>query len=1219
MFSIYLLDSSKLFQWDLNRKIKIIGQEEVDEVHFSHIGDEEALVVKPIKENNILIVNIPNILLQEHKNIFVYLVSKNKTLKGTFFTVGRREKPADYVYTETEIKNYDALEKRIKVLEENGGNGKPGADGFSPVASVEQTEDGAEITITDKNGTTKATVKNGKDGMNGAKGEKGDKGDTGEKGADGTSVEIKNIFESTIDGGNNVVIFSDGQKMIIKNGTKGSKGDDGYTPIKGKDYFDGQNGKDGADGANGTDGKSAYELAVEKGFSGSLVQWLNSLVGAAGADGKDGADGKTAYQYAQDGGYVGAEEDFADKLAQENPTKEKFEEEISKLSREKADKKDIPNVPTWAMSETKPKYTAEETMADKQGTAESKVSEHNILETSHNDIRLLISELSTRLNTIANSDDVTLDQMNELVAAIKSNKSLIESITTNKVNVSDIIDNLTTSVPNKPLSAKQGVQLKALIDSIFVPTLLSQLNEDSTHRTVTDTEKQIWNNKSDFSGLYDDLINKPTIPVKTSQLTDDVGYAKQSYVNNITESKLDKSKLTEAINQTLAQAKDSGEFDGQDGQNGKDGITPYIDEEGYIIYGSDEIIPVNVVKFDPQNLTESQKTQARENIGAVSLEDIQSIIDEENIAFTWKGEWVENGQDGKGYTPNDVVSYEGNLYISLTNNTYENPIKHTLNWELFLKGGEVTAENINTALGYQPADKKIVDELSREIADLGGVVDYVKTEAKEVADKAVEKRTINSLVLLMGSDIHVSNSDVVRTAIKHMGQGMNEICNHITLDGAVFLGDYNYQINTISKAQGIEDTKYFGECIADVRKAILTILMNGNHDYVAVSSSDTENRLSEDEVYALIGSNNSDKVVVDVDNLGRNYGYVDFAKQRIRLIYLNTTDCAEVGYSSHLISNAQGQWFESKALDLSDKEDEEKWGVVVCSHMPLFDNPQVPTVLGHFADRTSGRSFSQDYDFTNTKAELVGVFHGHLHNFKVTEKTTSNGNTIKYICIPNAVPNRENPYTDNADYNEVDENGNSVSYPKTTGTEEDTTFNVVIIDKDNKKIHAICYGAGYDREISYAQEEPEAEIINQIPISTDASGAIYNGKGFKEGTRLGSDGTDRSNASTDATGFIPAKLGDNVYLSNCQIVGDGTEYNEIAFYKSDKTFVRKIYTTASTITSGWDGVYDEANNLVQISLSALSAWGEGAEIAYIRITGNYIGADSIITVNQPIE
>jgi hypothetical protein len=146
----------------------------------------------------------------------------------------------------------------------------------------------------------------------------------------------------------------------------------------------------------------------------------------------------------------------------------------------------------------KPTYTASEVGADASGTASTKVSEHNTSETSHSDIRLLI-----------------------------------EGLTKNKVNVSDIIDNLTTSVTNKPLSAKQGVQLKALIDAIVVPTLLSQLQGDSTHRTVTDAEKTAWNNKSDFSGSYNDLTDKPTIP-EGADLT---GYATETYVKDYAQPK----------------------------------------------------------------------------------------------------------------------------------------------------------------------------------------------------------------------------------------------------------------------------------------------------------------------------------------------------------------------------------------------------------------------------------------------------------------------------------------------------------------------------------------------------------------------------------------------------------------------------------------------------------------------------------------------------------
>lgn len=124
---------------------------------------------------------------------------------------------------------------------------------------------------------------------------------------------------------------------------------------------------------------------------------------------------------------------------------------------------------------------ASEVGADPSGTAESKVSNHNTATDAHNDIRLLITELTTRFNALANSTDVDLDQLAELVAYIKDNRSLIEQITTNKVNVSDIIDNLTTNVSNKPLSAAQGVALKALIDAVSSAASTAQSRADAAY------------------------------------------------------------------------------------------------------------------------------------------------------------------------------------------------------------------------------------------------------------------------------------------------------------------------------------------------------------------------------------------------------------------------------------------------------------------------------------------------------------------------------------------------------------------------------------------------------------------------------------------------------------------------------------------------------------------------------------------------------------------
>ena len=84
---------------------------------------------------------------------------------------------------------------------------------------------------------------------------------------------------------------------------------------------------------------------------------------------------------------------------------------------------------------------------------------------SANQGKVLQGKIDTILSLLA-SNDTDLDTVQEIVTYIKNNKSLIDGVTTNKVNVSDIIDNLTSQLTNKPLSANQGYVLKTLIDAL---------------------------------------------------------------------------------------------------------------------------------------------------------------------------------------------------------------------------------------------------------------------------------------------------------------------------------------------------------------------------------------------------------------------------------------------------------------------------------------------------------------------------------------------------------------------------------------------------------------------------------------------------------------------------------------------------------------------------------------------------------------------------------
>lgn len=109
---------NKIYQWDLNRQVKIMLPEGVqaDEVHFAHPHDKEALVVRIKNVDGMLVADIPNILLQSSQVIKVWLVSETRTIHGMNLTVIERIKPADYAYEETEILRYETLEKRIEEL-----------------------------------------------------------------------------------------------------------------------------------------------------------------------------------------------------------------------------------------------------------------------------------------------------------------------------------------------------------------------------------------------------------------------------------------------------------------------------------------------------------------------------------------------------------------------------------------------------------------------------------------------------------------------------------------------------------------------------------------------------------------------------------------------------------------------------------------------------------------------------------------------------------------------------------------------------------------------------------------------------------------------------------------------------------------------------------------------------------------------------------------------
>lgn len=112
-----------------------------------------------------------------------------------------------------------------------------------------------------------------------------------------------------------------------------------------------------------------------------------------------------------------------------------------------------------------------------------------------------------------------------------STSDLIKDDVYTMTQVNTFLDNKVNVISGKGLSTNDfsnvyKLKLEGLTNYIHPDT--------STIRHVTDTEKNTWNAKSNFSGNYNDLANKPFIPSKYSDLLNDLQYLTQNDLRNVT-------------------------------------------------------------------------------------------------------------------------------------------------------------------------------------------------------------------------------------------------------------------------------------------------------------------------------------------------------------------------------------------------------------------------------------------------------------------------------------------------------------------------------------------------------------------------------------------------------------------------------------------------------------------------------------------------------------
>ena len=155
-----------------------------------------------------------------------------------------------------------------------------------------------------------------------------------------------------------------------------------------------------------------------------------------------------------------------------------------------------PTVPQWAKQPQKPTYTAQEVSALPNSTKYGSTIDLAMDSATY----VLTLSLKDQDGTVLNTKTVDLP-----IESVVVNGSYDS---TNKKIILTLQSGSTIDVPVGDLIA--GLQTEITSVNMLDADLVDDTN--STHKFVTAQEKTTWNNKSDFSGSYNDLSGKPTIP-----------------------------------------------------------------------------------------------------------------------------------------------------------------------------------------------------------------------------------------------------------------------------------------------------------------------------------------------------------------------------------------------------------------------------------------------------------------------------------------------------------------------------------------------------------------------------------------------------------------------------------------------------------------------------------------------------------------------------------
>ena len=373
---------------------------------------------------------------------------------------------------------------------------------------------------------------------------------------------------------------------------------------------------------------------------------------------------------------------------------------------------------------------------------------------------------------------------------------------------------------------------------------------------------------------------------------------------------------------------------------------------------------------------------------------------------------------------------------------------------------------------------------------------YIKSATADIVEKVKTVQTAESITFLALSDFHHcgEQTDGWRTNINagnlHACMAAKVLAYSLpNIDFACMLGDVTFGNASTTDALLKSQISEINGWLDEAYKGIPQFRTVGNHD-----TGEYSTLVGADYLFSAIEKYNQGAVYGSEEY---GYCYRDFADKKLRVICLNTCEGETTGGASanYICSPAQRLWFAQTLYDVGSKTDAEDWSIVVLAHYPLDYGGTYPmsNIVKAYVEGTTTTENGTAINFSGRNAaKFVANVHGHTHCFRV-DKLYSVANSVGTafdawkVAMPNACFYRNNA--------SVSANfwgftyGEETAYDKMAGTAKDTAFTVNVINPSEQVMYSFCYGAGYDRTISYGATVYHS-ISNALTHVTNSNSAV---------------------------------------------------------------------------------------------------------------------------------